>query len=272
MKNSQKGFIVPVLLVIIALLVVGGGVYVYENKKTEIPAVVDTGTQQSDQAQQQTNTQTLPVTNQQNPSTNIDISSCQNIKKHYNVYGQDETDEARYACYQNLAIQNNDISLCEKIPGHGQTCRYYVSVKMQDLSLCDTIQEGRGNFTRYACYATIGTNKHDYGICSKIPNNEVGGNYDSCVTAVARVKGDCDKITGQSGKDYCYLIQSNSVRVSARDGRCDVYSEPVPRALCEKYVSNKITVNEDCNRIVDTSLRQQCTSYNLNSIRVNYSN
>jgi len=33
MKNSKKGFIVPVLLVIIALLVVGGGVYVYENKK-----------------------------------------------------------------------------------------------------------------------------------------------------------------------------------------------------------------------------------------------
>ena len=38
MKNSQKGFIVPALLVIIALLVIGGGVYVYENKKVEVPA------------------------------------------------------------------------------------------------------------------------------------------------------------------------------------------------------------------------------------------
>ena len=56
MKNSQKGFIVPLLLVIIAVLVVGGGVYVYENKKAEVPAVVDTGTQQ-------TNTQTPPVIN-----------------------------------------------------------------------------------------------------------------------------------------------------------------------------------------------------------------
>lgn len=51
MKNSQKGFIVPVLLVIIAVLVVGGGVYIYKNKKVEVPAVVDNGTQQ-------TNTQT----------------------------------------------------------------------------------------------------------------------------------------------------------------------------------------------------------------------
>ncbi len=37
MKNLQKGFIVPVLLAVIALLVVGGGVYVYKSKKTEAP-------------------------------------------------------------------------------------------------------------------------------------------------------------------------------------------------------------------------------------------
>lgn len=37
MKNLQKGFIAPVILVIIALLVIGGGIYVYENKKTETP-------------------------------------------------------------------------------------------------------------------------------------------------------------------------------------------------------------------------------------------
>ena len=37
MKNSQKGFIVPVLVAIIALLVIGGGVYIYKTKKTETP-------------------------------------------------------------------------------------------------------------------------------------------------------------------------------------------------------------------------------------------
>lgn len=44
MKNNQKGFIVPVLLVVIALLVIGGGVYIYKNKKAE-PVAVDTTTQ-----------------------------------------------------------------------------------------------------------------------------------------------------------------------------------------------------------------------------------
>ena len=69
MKNSQQGFIVPVLLVIIALLVVGGGVYVYKNKKVEVPTVVDTGTQQSNQVQQtNTKTQTIQTDQKTYPS------------------------------------------------------------------------------------------------------------------------------------------------------------------------------------------------------------
>jgi len=47
----------PLLLTLIAVLLVGGGVYIYENKKAEAPAIVDIGTQQSDQSQQQTNIQ-----------------------------------------------------------------------------------------------------------------------------------------------------------------------------------------------------------------------
>jgi len=64
MKNHQKGFIVPVLLVIIALLVIGGGVYVYKNQKAEMPTVVDTEIKQQDQVQQQTNTKTSLVNTQ----------------------------------------------------------------------------------------------------------------------------------------------------------------------------------------------------------------
>ena len=63
MKNLQKGFIVPLLLVIIAVLVVGGGVYIYENKKTEAPVVVNNETPQSNQVQ--LTTQTPPVTSNQ---------------------------------------------------------------------------------------------------------------------------------------------------------------------------------------------------------------
>ena len=69
MKNSQKGFVVPILLVIVALLVIGGGVYVYENKKVEVPVVVDNGTQQ-------TNTQTPPVTTKsQSPTSTSGVKT-----------------------------------------------------------------------------------------------------------------------------------------------------------------------------------------------------
>jgi len=62
MENSQKGFILPALLVVLALLIIGGGVYVYKSKKVETPAVVDTGTQQTD-------IQTPPVSTQPVAST-----------------------------------------------------------------------------------------------------------------------------------------------------------------------------------------------------------
>ena len=63
MKNLQKGFAIPLIIAVIAILAIGGGIYVYQNKKVEVPAVVNTGTQQ-------TNTQTPPVTTQQNTTDN----------------------------------------------------------------------------------------------------------------------------------------------------------------------------------------------------------
>jgi hypothetical protein len=75
MKNLQKGFIVPLFLVIITMFVIGGGIYIYENKKTETPQVVNTGNQASSQNQQQINTQTPPVNTQTNNlPTQIDTS------------------------------------------------------------------------------------------------------------------------------------------------------------------------------------------------------
>lgn len=44
MKNLQKGFIVPVLLLIIALLAIGGGAYIYNQKKTSKVSVNESTT------------------------------------------------------------------------------------------------------------------------------------------------------------------------------------------------------------------------------------
>lgn len=57
MKHLQTGFFVPVLLVIIAVLVIGGGVYIYGNKKTAVP-IINTDTESLDKNEQQINTTT----------------------------------------------------------------------------------------------------------------------------------------------------------------------------------------------------------------------
>ncbi len=56
MKN-QKGFIVPILLAIIAALIIGGGVYVYKNKKSE------------------TSTNTETQANNENPTVNTQVNN-----------------------------------------------------------------------------------------------------------------------------------------------------------------------------------------------------
>ncbi len=81
MKNLQRGFVVPILIVIIALLVIGGGVYIYENEKVEVPVVADNTTQQSSQAQQTNNRQnsaiikTNPVSSAVPDKSSLTVSS-----------------------------------------------------------------------------------------------------------------------------------------------------------------------------------------------------
>src|ERR1700722_11943462 len=77
MKNFQKGFVVPLLLTIIGLLIIAGGIYLYiQNKQS--PAVVSnkvatTSAQvetTNSNPSTQTTTQTIvPVTTNINPNT-----------------------------------------------------------------------------------------------------------------------------------------------------------------------------------------------------------
>ncbi|MES3005776.1 MAG: Ser-Thr-rich GPI-anchored membrane family protein [Patescibacteria group bacterium] len=77
MKNKQSGFIIPLILSIIAILAVGGGVYVYqENKKVEVPVpVVDTNTQATVETQQTATQNPSAVTQQNTVNTSVSVSA-----------------------------------------------------------------------------------------------------------------------------------------------------------------------------------------------------
>ena len=117
MKNLQKGSIVSLLMAIIAVLVIGGGVYIYNNKKSESPSVLDTKTQNSDQTEQQVNTQTpstpnqFPIITKVNGPESLNVNqlgtwtiTASNATLYYVVWG----DEAQYpAAGHNLGQQQS---------------------------------------------------------------------------------------------------------------------------------------------------------------------
>lgn len=86
MKNLQKGFIVPLLLVIIALLLVGGGVYVYtQQKQNSQPAVVDQTTQTTQPIKPAIPTQPTENSNQFSLSSKIVGTDTNSIHILYSV-------------------------------------------------------------------------------------------------------------------------------------------------------------------------------------------
>lgn len=82
----KKGFIVPLVLGIIAVLAVGGGMYVYK-KKSETPILpTNTEVQGTNQVQQQTNTKISLVNTQTN---NLNSQSNTSNWKTYTYTGSD---------------------------------------------------------------------------------------------------------------------------------------------------------------------------------------
>ena len=279
MKNYKRGFIAPILILFIVVLAIGGGTYYYLQKNSvsispEIAAKI------SGCNATIVDNSLPPIYQQRQKDACIgkiaedtdDLSLCGEITP--------SDSEIRDGCYEHFAVERKDMSLCDKIShtsnsyktysGIFSQCRSSVAVAKQDLSLCDTLPDERGNFGKDNCYALIGGEKHDYAICNMIPKDSPKDYQNRCIEDVARRKGECDVIPEQIGKDYCYLYQSESVRVYARDNRCDVYKEPKLADLCVKHLSGEITLNAMCNKIVDTALKQQCLTYNINSVHVNY--
>jgi len=147
MKNLQKGFVASALLVIIALLVIGGGVYVYE-KKSKTPAVVDTGTQQSNQNQQQTNTQNQkPVTKTdlkpQPQITNLDCGTVLGENLFAKPENRSVSEKNSLECFAkaifscqtaSLKVSGNDDGVFEIVKKEGGNC--VIKSKASEMKQC----------------------------------------------------------------------------------------------------------------------------------------
>jgi len=102
MKKSQKGFIAPLILIIIAILVLGGGAYVYTQQKQVNPPVTEnvalphtTSTQTTTQAS--STTQNFAESKKVVPN-----SQCANIHNDLSVGSTDVTTKGEVSILQNF--------------------------------------------------------------------------------------------------------------------------------------------------------------------------
>lgn len=164
MKNSSKGFIVPLLLVVIAILVIGFGVYIHENKKSEVPGVVDTGTQQ-------TNTQIPPASVNTpsvkslavlSPQKNDVFSANDKIKIEWTAGSIVKRIQLLYGTsffkdFTNIEPGKNFYSIDLKTIGKTSPRGYGYSVKL----FSDTVTVESGNFTITPSSESVVANSRD---------------------------------------------------------------------------------------------------------------
>lgn len=175
--------------------------------------------------------------------------------------------------YGNFSISdcNNPIMLMKK-GFYKDICYSAIAKEKQDLSLCEKLPNNSGNYGRDACVSAIAGDKKDYTLCEQMSAYASKGiDYDRCIEAIANRKGECDVIPRQIGRDYCYLYQWETMKVTVRDNRCDIYKETARINSCEDYKNGQLTPVDACNKIVDKELKNQCLNYSGNGVRVEYS-
>lgn len=117
MKNQQKGSVIPLLVIIIAVLIIGGGIYFYNINRPGLPADTSTSTSQSNQIGQ-TNIQNTPPATQQNnqPAVNNPAGSNNNSSTQIEVAGMKQYTDSSFGfsfwypntwTVQSTAIKNN---------------------------------------------------------------------------------------------------------------------------------------------------------------------
>lgn len=113
MKNSHKGFIVPLLIIVIGVLLVGGGVYIYKNNTVSAPVSV----QNLDNLSQASSTTNPPPVEAINACTNkVAGDTCSFLDKNVTAEGVCDTKPGILACSPNNRNGNVPVDASINVP------------------------------------------------------------------------------------------------------------------------------------------------------------
>lgn len=210
MKNTQKGFAIPLIITIIALLVIGGGFYVYKNQKSE------------------NCNKNLPFA-----EYNLCLNTTAVNKNNIEICSEASTNGAKYSCITNYAKEKEDLTFCNNLPEFdNQGCIMGIAVKTKDLNLCKTL---KSNDYQISCETQIQTKSAIGSGDEKVCENIVGQSAkDKCYAGVAIKNGDanmCKKIVAVVYNTSCYI----QIAKNKNDSQiCNLINNSSDKELCLK--------------------------------------
>ncbi len=177
---------------------------------------------------------------------------------------------SKYDCYEEVAKQTEDPSICAEITTSGKKddCYSAMAAELEDPSICLEISSGNDMddciYNYIYDYASWGGYyMDDWSICDEFSAPKWEQSY--CYQEAAEDTGDltyCDKITVEGGYYYSYSKSSCYATVAkdkSNPSLCAKLSDMEDRDDC--YYSYAVTYpykEEVCDNIVDTNLKEDC--------------
>ena len=155
-------------------------------------------------------------------------------------------------CYQKIAMERNDSTICDLAPTIFSVSECYTRIARinEDPSICDNINN---KTLADNCNHNLAVLKNAPDVCEKITYAD--SKY-KCLAITKKDPVSCESIVSDSGYDWCLY----AVAVKLEDALiCEnIISDEIRDKCYLGYVERNSLGSGFCNRIVDLEIRNEC--------------
>ncbi len=246
MKNSQKGFIVP-LLMVIAILVVGGGIYYSYSHKTQKPIIVSVITEKTISDQDIVGNCKTLIASDWNKGVQCILDLGKSISSSQVCDSLKDTVQSK-----DPNVQKQDfVSLC----------KISLATTKKDASICLSISSYSDKYTialKNTCLLSVAKLTKDQAICS----NVVGDSEKNiCVANTKNGAEQCQTFSTDDQKNYCYnTLASHDKDVKICDNITSGKNAENDKEFCIATVAQRTSNWQMCNIIKTVTTKDFCVA------------
>ncbi len=197
------------------------------------------------------------------PQVDTELQDCERASSKSDYYSGSDQD----ACYYNLAVERDNITLCKKIRSTDTyvtytqaKCGAELAVAAGDPKVCDSL----GLISKSDCYSEVATQTEDPQVCLMITNTDKKDScvYDYVLTNYYSIKdwGICDNISqGSYEASYCYQsAATTTLSTSYCDKISGTSAYSYSKAECYGTVAKDSHNPSVCERLSTTTDKDEC--------------